>query len=153
MIKVLLVSMIWELSWTGWKTKTFFLSVIYKYFTLGTALIPFFLTCRHYYIYYLFIFIFVCTGLCRCTRAFSSWESGSALPCWGTGFSLLWPLLLQSTDSSYAGFSSWSTWAQKLWFLGSGAQVQCLWYTGLVAPQHVKSSWNMDQTHVPCIGR
>ena len=61
--------------------------------------------------------------------------------------------LAVGTGFRCAGFSSWSTWAQKLWFLGSGAQVQCLWYTGLVAPQHVKSSWNRDQTHVPCIGR
>ena len=28
-----------------------------------------------------------------------------------------------------------------------------LWCTGLVAPQHVGSSWTRDQTCVPCIGR
>ena len=28
-----------------------------------------------------------------------------------------------------------------------------LWNAGLVAPQHVESSWTRDQTHVPCIGR
>ena len=28
-----------------------------------------------------------------------------------------------------------------------------MWHPGLVVPQHVKSSWMMDQTCVPCIGR
>ena len=41
-------------------------------------------------------------------------------------------------------------WASKLRFLGSRAQVQQLWHTGLVAPWHVGSSQTRDQT---CIGR
>ena len=28
-----------------------------------------------------------------------------------------------------------------------------MWCTGLVAPQHVGTSWTRDRTHVPCIGR
>ena len=39
------------------------------------------------------------------------------------------------------GFSSCSTWAQYLWYLG------------LIALQHVDSSQTRDQTRVPCIGR
>ena len=34
-----------------------------------------------------------------------------------------------------------------------GAQAQQLWLTGLVAPQHVGSSWTGARTRVPCIGR
>ena len=57
------------------------------------------------------------------------------------GFSFRWLLLLQSTGSRRAGFSSCSTQAQQLWL------------TGLVAPRHVGSSWTRAQTRVPCIGR
>ena len=60
---------------------------------------------------------------------------------WCTGFSLQCLLLLQSTGSSHVGFSSCSTWAQELW---------C---TGLVALQHVGSSWTRARTCVPCTGR
>ena len=38
-------------------------------------------------------------------------------------------------------------------FCYCGARSQQLWHTGLVAPQHVESSWTRDGTHVPCIGR
>ena len=51
------------------------------------------------------------------------------------------------------GLSSCGAWTQQLCFLGSRAQNQELWHTGLVAPQHVGSSWTKDQTCVPCIGR
>ena len=50
-------------------------------------------------------------------------------------------LLLRSTGSRWAGFSS------------CGAQAQQLWRTGLVAPRHVGSSQTRARTHVPCIGR
>ena len=75
----------------------------------------------------------------------------SSLRC--TGFSLLWLLLLRSTGSRHAGFSSCSTRAQQLWLAGSRAQAQQLWHMGLVAPRHVGSSWTRARTHVPCIGR
>ena len=40
-----------------------------------------------------------------------------------------------------------------MWLVGSRAQAQLLWCTGLVALQHVGSSRTRDQTCVPCIGR
>ena len=57
------------------------------------------------------------------------------------GFSLRWFLLLRSTGSRCAGFSS------------CGMQAQQLWRTGLVALWHVGSSWTRAQTCVSCIGR
>ena len=42
---------------------------------------------------------------------------------------------------------------QQLWFLGSRAQTQWLWCTGLVALGHMRSSWTDDRTHVSYIGR
>ena len=75
----------------------------------------------------------------------------SSLQC--TGFSLWWLLLLPSTDSRCAGFSSCGTWAQQLWLVGSRAQAQQLWRMGLVAPPHVRSSRTRARTRVPCIGR
>ena len=48
--------------------------------------------------------------------------------------------------------SSCGSWAQQLWLVGSRAQAQQLWHTGLVAPRHVGSSQNRARTRVPCIG-
>ena len=48
---------------------------------------------------------------------------------------------MQSTGSRHMGFNSWGTQAQQLWL------------AGLVAPQHVGSSWTRARTCVPCIGR
>ena len=62
----------------------------------------------------------------------------SSLRC--AGFSLWWLLLLRSTGSRCAGFSSCGMQAQQLWLAGSRAQPQQLWRTGLVAAQHVGSS-------------
>ena len=75
----------------------------------------------------------------------------SSLQC--TGFSLQWLLLLRSMGSRRAGFSSCGTRAQQLWLMGSRAQAQQLWHTGLVAPQHVGSSRTRARTRVPCIGK
>ena len=61
------------------------------------------------------------------------------------GFSLWWLLLLQSTGSWCADSSSCGLWALE--------RRQQLWRTGLVALQHVGSSWARARTHVPCIGR
>ena len=49
------------------------------------------------------------------------------------GFSLCWLLLILSTGSRVCGL-------QQLWFIGS----QQLWSLGLVAQQHVGSSWASD---------
>ena len=57
------------------------------------------------------------------------------------GFSLQWLLLLWSTGSRPAGFSSCESWAQQLW------------HTGLVALRHVGSSRTRTRTRVPSIGR
>ena len=69
------------------------------------------------------------------------------------GFSLRWLLLLQSTGSRRAGFSSCGTWAQQFWLSGSRVQAPQLWRTGLAAPRHVGSSRTGARTRVPCIGR
>ena len=50
--------------------------------------------------------------------------SGVYSSLWYAGFSLQWLLLLQSTGSSHAGFSSCGMWAQQLWLAGSRAQAQ-----------------------------
>ena len=70
----------------------------------------------------------VALGLHCCMRAFSSCRGRgySSLRC--TGFLLRWLLLLQSSESTYTGFSCCNTQAQQLW-LG-----------GLVIPRHVESS-------------
>ena len=60
---------------------------------------------------------------------------------WCVGFSLRWLLLLWSMGSRCTGFSCCC------------GQAQQLWHTGLVALQHVGSSWTRARTHVPCIGR
>ena len=72
---------------------------------------------------------------------------------WCAGQSLWWLLLLQSMGSRRMGFSSCGMRAQQLWLTGSRAQAQWLWRMGLVALQHVGSSWTRAQTHAPCIGR
>ena len=42
---------------------------------------------------------------------------------------------------------------QQLWFVGSRAQAQQSWCTGLVALWHVGSSRTRARTHDPCVGR
>ena len=102
---------------------------------------------------YLFIYFWLCwvfiaacgLSLVVASRGYSS--------LWCAGFSLSWLLLLWSTGSRHAGFSSCGTQAQQLWLTGCSAQAQLLWRTGLVAPRHVGSSRTRAQTRVPCIGR
>ena len=79
--------------------------------------------------------------------------SGGSSSLWCTGFSLWWLLLLWSTGSRPAGFSSCGAWAQQLWLTGSRVQAQQLWRTRLLAPWHVGSSRTRIQACVPCIGR
>ena len=71
----------------------------------------------------------------------------------------LFILFLAALDSTVHGFLwlqrvifslLWLPWLQSM---GSRLWAQWLWYTGLVAPLHVGSSWIRDWTHVPCIGR
>ena len=92
-------------------------------------------------------------GLC-CSVGFPGCSEQGLLSSWGTqashcgGFSCCgsWAL-------GQAGFSSCGVWAQQLWLPGCRAQAQKLWCTGLVAPQHLGSSWIGDQTCVSCISR
>ena len=76
-------------------------------------------------------------------QTFSSWSE------WGLLFTVVCGLLivtavffwLWSTDSRHSGLNSCSM------------QAPSLWYTGLVASQHVESSWTRNRTSVCCIGR
>ena len=60
------------------------------------------------------------------------------------GFSLRWPLLLQSIGSRLHGL-------QQLWLLSSRAQAQQSWCTGWAALRHVGSSWIKDRTVSPAL--
>ena len=80
-------------------------------------------------------------GLCCCEQAFSScgWEL-LWLQC--AGCSLHWvPSRRGASALGCADFSSCSTQARWLGFLGSKAQAQQSWSTDSVAPRHVCSSW------------
>ena len=137
---------------------SFFLSITYYGLVLLSALhvlsnrILTFIFLFYKFIYFIYLFL-AALGLHCCVRAFySCGEWGySSLRC--VGFSLRWLLLLRSTGSRHAGFSSCGVQAQQLWLTGSRGQAQQLWRTGLVAPQHVGSSQTRDRTHVPCNGR
>ena len=76
--------------------------------------------------------------LCCCMQTFSSCSTWVPHHC---GFSScrVWAL-------GHAGFSSCGSQAQYSWFAGSRVQ-------GLVASQHMASSWTRDPTCVSCIGR
>ena len=96
---------------------------------------------RLFFFYFIFLNLFLAVlGLCCCVQAFSS--------CGERGL-----LSLRCTAFRCTGFSSCGTRAQQLWLVGSRAQAQKLWLTGLVILQHVGSSRTRDRTCVPCIGR
>ena len=101
---------------------------------------------------YLFIIILAAVAFCCCPQALWLQQAGATLHCCA-GFSLRWPLLLQSTGSRSLGFSSCSTWALQLRLVGCRPLAQQLWRTGLLAPQYAGSSQTRDQTSVPCIAR
>ena len=124
---------------------------IFVNFKMGSLVFLFFFNVDLFI--YLFIYFWLCWVFVAARGLSLVAASGgcSSLRC--AGFSLRWPLLLRSTGSRHAGFSSCSTWAQQLWVTGSRAQAKQLWHTGLVAPQHVGSSWTRARTRVPCIGR
>ena len=107
--------------------------------------------------FYLFIYLFIYFGYVESSLLRAGFlqlqRAGATLHCsvqasHCSGFSLLW-----STGSRHAGFSSCGTQAQQLWLAVSRAQAQQLWRMGLVALQHVRSSWTRARTRVPCIGR
>ena len=96
-------------------------------------------------LFYKFLFLFILflavLGLRCCVQFSLVAASRGYSSLWCTSFSLRWLLLLWSTGSRCAGFSSCGTWAQQLWCMG------------LVAPRHVGSSRIRARTHVPCISR
>ena len=101
--------------------------------------LTFIFCCCCFCLFVLFIFGGIGSSLLRVGFSLVVESGGySLLQC--MGFSLWQLLLLQSTGSRHAGFSS------------CGTQAQQLWRTGLVAPRHVESSWTRARTHVPCIG-
>ena len=107
-----------------------------------------------YIFIYLFIFYFWLHWVFAAAHRLSVVvASGGYSLLWCAGFSLRWLLLLRSTDSRHARFRSCGAWAHQLWLVGSRAQAQQLWHTGLVVLRHVGSSWTRAQTCVPCIGR
>ena len=54
----------------------------------------------------------------------------------------------QSGVVGCVGFRGCHTWAQQLWFLGSGALAQQLWCRGLISLLHEGSFCSRVQTHV-----
>ena len=119
-----------------------------KKFIRGTFL--FFL---NVYIFLILFYFWLCCVFVAALGLSLVAGSGGYSSLWCAGFSLRWLLLLRSTGSRRTGFSSCGTWAQQLWLVGSRAQAQQLWCTGLAAPRHVGSSWTRDQTRVPCVSR
>ena len=101
-----------------------------------------------YFIYFWLHWVFIAARGLSLVAASGGY---SLSPC--AGFSLQWLLLLRSSGSRHAGYSSCGLQAQQLWLEGSRAQAQQLWCTGLVALCHVGSSWTRAWTRVPCIGR
>ena len=97
--------------------------------SLGDVLFPFFNSLLR-------LFLFGCAGSLLLCVVF--------LQLWSTGCCLQRLLLL--------GARAPGAWAQLFGLLGSRAQAQQLWCTGLVALQQVESSQTRDRTRVPCIG-
>ena len=121
---------------------------VYKGSLFSTSSPTLVIACFFIYLYFWLCWVFIAAcglSLVAASRGYSS------LQC--AGFSLQWLLLLWSTGSRRTGFSSCGTRAQQLWLMGSRAQAQKLWRTGLVAPWHVGSSQTRARTRVPCIGR
>ena len=102
------------------------------------------------------------SGLRCFVWAFSScgmWELLSSCRAWGShcgGSSCCEAQALGAQASMVVAsrLSSCSSWALELTgFSSCGMRDQQLWLTGSVAPQHVKSARERDQTHVPSIDR
>ena len=133
--------MIWELSWTGWKTKTFFFSIIYKYFTLGTALVLWWGT--GFSLLWLLLF-----GACGVSSS-SSWaleHAGFRVGACGVSSHSPWALEHAGFRVGACGVSSHSPWAlEHAGFSSCGA------WTWLVLG--MESSLTRDWTPVACIGR
>ena len=82
---------------------------------LGLSHVPFYVHNTHF-VYPLTIFLFICLNFIYLIFGCI----GSSLRC--TGFSLRWLLLLQSTGSRRAGFSSCGSWALECRVSSCGAR-------------------------------
>ena len=102
----------------------------------------------------MYLFIFGCVGSSLLRTGFLQlWRVGATLHCgaWAShcgGLSCCRAQALGVRASVVAACG-----LQQLWLVGSRAQAQQLWRTGLVAPRHVGSSRTRDRTRVSCIGR
>ena len=113
-----------------------------------TALESFLFVCFKEFIYLWLCWVFIAV------RAFSLLEASG-------GFSIvpvyvsysLWQLLLWRPALGHVGFSSFGGWALELWPLGSRAQAQSLWCTGLAALWYVGSSQTSGGTPISSTGR
>ena len=103
----------------------------------------FFLNKPNFYFIYLFIYFWLHWVFVAMHGLSLVVASGGYSSLWCAGFSLRWLVLLWSTGSRHAGFSS----------CGSRAQAQQLWRMSLAALWHVGSSQTRARTRVPCIGR
>ena len=93
-----------------------------------------------------FFLFLTALGLRCCTRAFSSCGERGLLFVAARGlFTVVASLVMEHGLQARR--------LQQLCLPGSRAQAQQLWRTGLVALQHVGSSWTRARTRVPCIGR
>ena len=110
---------------------------------------------------FIYLFIFGCVGSSLLHVGFLQLQQAGATLCCGAwashcgAFSCCRAQALGTRASVVAvgGLSSCGGWAQQLWLVGSRAQAQQLWRTGLVAPWHMGSSWIRAQNPRPCIGR
>ena len=94
---------------------------------------------------YLFVFLFLAVlGLCCCVWALSNCGKQGLL------FFVVHGLLIV-VASVVVEHGLQARGLQYLWLIGSRAQAQQLWFTGLVAPRHVGSSQTRDGTCVPAL--
>ena len=101
------------------------------------------LTCTTIFFSFIYLFLFLTVLGLLCCIGFS------LVGC--AGFSWQRLLLLHRLQGMWLQ-QLWR-WAQELRFLGSKAQGQLLWPTGLIAPWHVGFSQIRDRTCVFCIGK
>ena len=93
------------------------------------------------------LFIFGCAGSSLLLGVFSCCDEQGLLSSCSAGASHCGGFSCCRVQAlGHMGFS-------RLQFLASRAQVQCSWYTGFVAPQHMESSLTRDWTLVSCFGR
>ena len=76
--------------------------------------------------FYLFIYLWLCWVFVAAHGLFLVAASGGYSSLWCAGFSLRWLLLLQSTGSRRAGFSSCGSWALERRLSSCGARARLL---------------------------